>query len=203
MLTIYISFFAGGDINQNCGRKAVVNALGFVFGFTVIFSLFGAFAGAAGSILLKYDLYLNIAAGLIIILFGLNYIGVIKAPFINRTIQVNIKKLNSGFFSAILFGAVFSIGWTPCIGTFLGSALMMAMTEGERVTGVLMLLSYSLGLGIPFILSALLIERFKSAFNFIKRNYRLINKISGGFLIIMGILIATGYMGYFLSLLTF
>ena len=84
-----------------------------------------------------------------------------------------------GFFSALVFGLVFSVGWTPCVGAFLGSALMLASQQGQALTGMLMLLAYSLGLGIPFVISALLIDYLKSAFDWIKRNYRIINAVCG------------------------
>ena len=106
-----------------------------------------------------------------------------------------------GFFSAMVFGVIFSIGWTPCVGAFLGSALMLASQQGHVVEGMLMLLVYSLGLGIPFVLSAVLIEYLKSAFNWIKKNYQIINLVSGGFLVFVGILMATGTMGWLLGLL--
>ena len=101
---------------------------------------------------------------------------------------------NLGFVSSLLFGMVFSIGWTPCVGAFLGSALMLASQQGHVLEGTLMLLSYSLGLGIPFLLSAVLIDQLKGAFNFIKRHYTLINYICGSLLILMGILMATGIL---------
>jgi cytochrome c-type biogenesis protein len=106
-----------------------------------------------------------------------------------------------GFFSAMVFGVIFSIGWTPCVGAFLGSALMLASQQGHVVEGMLMLLVYSLGLGIPFVLSAVLIDYLKSAFNWIKKNYQIINLVSGGFLVFVGILMATGTMGWLLGLL--
>ena len=98
---------------------------------------------------------------------------------------------------------VFGIGWTPCVGPFLGSALMIAANSGGSIEGIMMLLIYSLGLGIPFIMSAVLIDSLKNAFNFIKRNYNIINKISGIILIIVGIMMATGYLNLVLSILTF
>ena len=104
--------------------------------------------------------------------------------------------------SALLFGMIFSLGWTPCVGAFLGSALMLASQQGHVVEGMLMLLAYSMGLGIPFLLSAVLIDYLKSAFNWIKRNYKTINLVSGGFLIIVGILMATGMLGRLLALLS-
>jgi cytochrome c-type biogenesis protein len=202
MLPVYISYFAGQNSTSN--QKATVsNAIGFVLGFTIIFVLLGAFAGTLGSFLTEYSTAVNIVSGIIVILFGLNFMEVIRIPFINVNHQLNIKTANVGFLSSVLFGVIFSIGWTPCVGAFLGSALMLAASSGEGLKGILMLLSFSLGLGIPFIASAILIDQLKSTFAFIKKNYRVINLLSGGLLIIVGLLMTTGLMGYFLSLLTF
>lgn len=106
------------------------------------------------------------------------------------------------FFSAMIFGMIFSLGWTPCVGAFLGSALMLASQQGHVVQGMLMLLAYSLGLGIPFILSAVLIDYLKGAFNWIKKNYRVINAVSGGLLVLVGVLMATGTLGRLVNLLS-
>jgi len=192
MLPIYITYFVGGG--QRKWQKTLVGALGFVSGFTTVFVAMGALAGTVGSFLVKYQMAVNIVSGLIVILFGLNFLGVIKWNLFRGNMkEVNTDNMN--FFSAALFGIVFSIGWTPCVGAFLGSALMLASSQGSVLIGVLMLLCYSLGLGIPFIISALLIEQLKTAFDFIKKHYNIINKISGILLIIMGILMATGKMG--------
>jgi cytochrome c-type biogenesis protein len=115
---------------------------------------------------------------------------------INRA--VNIGDL--GFFSALIFGIIFSVGWTPCVGAFLGSALMLASQQGHVLTGMIMLLMYSVGLGIPFIISAVLIDQLKNTFSWIKRNYRIINAVCGSFLIVIGVLMAAGMMGRFLAL---
>ena len=101
-----------------------------------------------------------------------------------------------------MFGVVFSIGWTPCVGAFLGSALMLATSQGSVVQGVIMLLLYSLGLGIPFFISSILIDKLKGAFDFIKNHYKVINKVSGGLLVVVGILMITGIFGRFLALLS-
>ena len=106
-----------------------------------------------------------------------------------------------GFLSAVLFGTVFSVGWTPCVGAFLGSALMLASQQGSAVQGVVMLLCYSAGLGVPFVISALLIDRLKGAFDAIKRHYDLITTICGWLLVAIGVLMATGLLGQLLSLL--
>lgn len=202
MLPVYLSYFAGQ--NHVDKRKATLkNALGFVLGFTIVFVTLGAFAGVLGNVLRQYSMVVNIIAGLVVILFGLNFMGLIRLPWINSNRQTEMKSAPTGFWSSVLFGLIFAIGWTPCVGAFLGSALMLAASSGESLKGILMLLSFSLGLGVPFVASALLIDRLKSTFAFIKRNYRIINLISGAFLVVVGLLIATGLMGYYLSLLTF
>jgi len=202
LLPVYISFFAAGETDK---RKTLCNALGFVVGFTAVFVLLGAFAGLAGSLLREYAVAVNIITGLIVIAFGLNFLGLINIGFMNNAKQnkANTKKLN--FFSSVLFGITFSIGWTPCVGAFLGSALMMASQSsaaggGGFAEGILMLLIYSMGLGLPFVASALLIDQLKGAFDVIKRNYRIITIVSGSLLVLTGLLIATGFMGYFLAL---
>ena len=200
MLPVYVSFFAAGESDK---RRALVNSLGFVFGFTAVFVAFGAFAGTVGRLLIDYSVAVNILTGVAVIVLGLNFMGAINIRLLNRTVSrtAHVKDLN--LISSMLFGIVFSIGWTPCVGAFLGSALMMAARQGGSVNGIVMLLVYSLGLGIPFVASAVLIDRLKGAFDFIKRNYKAINIISGAMVIIVGILMATGLMGRFLSMLAF
>ncbi len=199
MLPIYISYFAGGK--EQSTRKTVINALGFVLGFTILFMAMGALAGTLGSFLIKYQTVVNIVCGVLVIIFGLNFLGVLKINLF-RGIHGNVDTENMGFFSAMLFGMIFSVGWTPCVGAFLGSALMLASTQAHMAKGILMLLCYSLGLGIPFIISAVLIDKLKGAFNFIKQNYQVINRICGCFLILVGICMATGVLGRLLTLLS-
>lgn len=199
MLPIYISFFAGGGGRST--KKTLAGASGFVLGFTLVFVAMGALAGTVGSFLREYRTAVNIVCGLLIILFGLSYLGFIRIRLF-RGNRRNVNTDNLNFFSAALFGMVFSIGWTPCVGAFLGSALMLASWQGQAVKGMLMLLCYSLGLGLPFLLSALLIDRLKSTFDFIKRNYRTINSVCGCLLIAVGILMMTGVLGRLLTLLS-
>ena len=189
MLPVYISYFAGGEQNS---KKTFQNALGFILGFTILFTAMGALAGTLGSFLSKYQTAVNIVSGLIVVFFGLNFMGVIKLNLFKGSTRMQTGYL--GFFSSLLFGMVFSVGWTPCVGAFLGSALMLASQQGHVLEGTLMLLAYSLGLGIPFLLSAVLIDQLKGAFNFIKRHYTLINRICGSLLILIGILMATGVL---------
>ena len=200
MLPIYISYFAGG---QNDKKRTLVNAFGFVLGFTIVFVLLGAFAGTFGHLLRDYSLQINLIAGAIVVLFGLNFTGILRIPFINNTFKIGLQTGRTGFLSSVLFGVIFSIGWSPCVGAFLGSALMLAATSQNAVKGILMLFSYSLGLGIPFVISALLLDKLKGTYDFIKRNYKMINMISGLLLIIIGIAMMTGMLGKLLALLTF
>lgn len=202
MLPIYISYFAG-QAEDNDKKRTLRNAVGFVLGFTLMFMLLGAFAGTVGSFLIRYKTAVNLVTGIIVILFGLNFMEVIRIPLINTNKQIQMKTTNTGFFPSMLFGIIFSIGWTPCVGVFLGSALMLAASSSESLKGIIMLFSFSMGLGIPFILSAVLMERLSSGFAIIKKHYRIITRISGIFLIMMGLLMATGRLGYYLSLLTF
>ena len=189
MLPVYVSYFAGGEANN---KKTLKNALGFILGFTVLFTAMGALAGTLGSFLGKYQTAVNIVSGLVVVFFGLNFMGVIRLNLFKGSSRMQSGEL--GFFSSLLFGVIFSVGWTPCVGAFLGSALMLASQQGHVVEGTLMLLSYSLGLGIPFLLSAVLIDQLKGTFNFVKRHYTLINRICGGLLILIGILMATGVL---------
>ena len=198
MLPIYISYFAGGG-ERSAGRT-LKGALGFVTGFTVVFVLLGALAGTVGSFLREYRTVVNIVSGLIVIFFGLNFLGVFRLNLFKGS-RRSVNTDNMGFFSALLFGVIFSVGWTPCVGAFLGSALMLASQQAHAAEGMLMLLAYSLGLGIPFILSAVLIDYLKSAFNWIKKNYRVINIVSGSLLMLLGVLMATGTMEQLLGLL--
>lgn len=202
MLPIYISYFAGQN-PENGKKGTLTNSLGFVLGFTLVFVSLGAFAGSLGSLLREYKTVVNIVSGVTVILFGLNFLGVIRIPFINANRQMNVKQRQLGFWSSVTFGLVFAVGWTPCVGAFLGSALMLAASSGDRLQGIAMLLLFSLGLGIPFVASAVLIDRLKSTFDLIKKHYRIINLVSGGLLVVVGLMMATGLMGYFLSLLTF
>lgn len=199
MLPIYVSYFAGGGSRST--RRTLTCAAGFVLGFTAVFVLMGGLAGTLGSLVHRYQTAVNLISGLIVILFGLNYLGVLRLnlfPGSRRSVDTS----NLGFFSSALFGVIFSIGWTPCVGAFLGSALLIASQQGHAVQGMLMLLAYSLGLGVPFLISAVLIDKLKSTFDWIKRNYQVINLVCGSLLILIGLLMATGLLGRFLTLLS-
>jgi len=201
MLPIYFMYFAGSSSGSQRKSNVLTNSLGFVLGFTMVFVTLGAFAGSIGQFLRSHQTVVNWVSGSLIILFGLNFLGVLPWQFFRGNLKrQNVTNLT--FWSSILFGMVFSIGWTPCVGAFLGSALLMASQQGSVMKGVLMLLTYSLGLGIPFIISAVLLDQMKTAFQWIKQHYELINKISGFFLILVGLLMITGWLGRILTLLS-
>lgn len=202
MLPIYFSYIIGQE-TENKSRKALINSLGFVLGFTIIFVSLGALAGTLGSFLIRYRTIVNIVSGLFIVFLGLNFMGAIRIPFLNRTFKPQMKRKNSSFFSSVLLGLVFSIGWTPCVGPLLSSALLKASSSGNVWNGVLLLFTFSMGLGIPFIASSLLVDRLKSTFDFIKKHNRVINIVSGIFLVLVGILMMFGFFGYFLNLVSF
>ena len=198
MIPIYITYFMGDQdaANQESGltlrNPALKNSIGFVLGFTTVFVLLGAAAGSIGRFVFTHGQIFNIITGVVMVLFGLNYIDVINIKFLKRTHKIDYRAGSFKFSKSVLFGMVFSIGWSPCVGAFLGSALMIAANSQTMLKGSLMLFVYSLGLGVPFILSSLLINSLKSTFDFIKRNYRIINNISGIFLILVGIMMMTG-----------
>lgn len=203
LLPLYISYFAGGiEENSKSKYSVLINSIGFVLGFTIIFALLGTLAGTFGSFIKTQSTTINFVGGLIVIIFGINYIGIFKISLLERSFKINLKIKTFKFFSSVLFGMIFGIGWTPCVGTFLGAALMLAVNSQDTLKGTIMLLIYSIGLGIPFVICAILIDKVKETFDFIKRNYKVINAISGIVLITIGISIMTGYLNKLLSILT-
>lgn len=194
MLPLYISYFAAGADKKH---HILARSLSFVLGFTIIFTALGLFAGTLGSFLIKYQTAVNIFCGALVIIFGLSYLEVIRLPFFKG---MQGGREITGVFSAFLFGMVYSISLTPCVGAFLGSALMLASSSGGAAKGAFLLLTYSLGLGVPFLLSALLIDKLNSAFQFIKKHYKLVNLVCGIFLIVIGLAMALGLMNTVLDI---
>lgn len=199
MIPIYVTYFAAGEEQ----RTSVVlrNALGFVLGFTAVFVAMGALAGTVGSFFVAHRAVFDAVCGAVVVFFGLYFLGFVKLDLFKGMASAPGER-HLGFFSSLLFGVVFSIGWTPCVGAFLGSALMLASQQGSTLTGVAMLLCYSAGLGIPFVASALLIDKLKGAFDAIKRHYDVITKVCGWLLVAIGVLMATGLLGSFLTFLS-
>lgn len=193
LLPLYISYFAGGADKKH---RVFLRALSFIAGFTLVFSLLGLFAGTLGAFLARYRTAVNIISGIIVVVFGLSYLDIIKLPFFKG---MQKGRTANSVISAFLFGIIYSVSLTPCIGAFLGSALMLASASGTALRGVMLLVTYSLGLGVPFVISAVLIEKLNSAFAFIKRHYRVINICCGLFLIAVGVLMMFGLMSAVMS----
>lgn len=189
MLPLYLSYFAGGTEEKR--HHVLLRVLGFMLGFTLTFTALGLFAGSLGVFLMQYQTVVNVVGGAVVVLFGLSYLEVIRLPFfkgMSKGVQVE------SVFSAFLFGLIYSVSLTPCVGAFLGSALMLASTAGSALQGAVLLLTYSLGLGVPFLFSAVLLDRLNTAFRWVKQHYRVINLVCGGFLIVVGIAMMLGWM---------
>lgn len=184
VIPIYISYFATESKNS---KTSIINSLGFVSGFSIVFILLGVFAGSFGKLIHQFSNQLNIIFGLFLIVIGLNYLGVIFINFLNKTKGIKQEKKKLTFITSIFFGIIFSLSWTPCVGAFLSSALILASTTGSIIKGAILLLLYSMGLAIPFIVTTIFLEKLKSTFDFIKKHYNIINKISGSILLLCGI----------------
>lgn len=199
MLPIYVGYFMGAGEGESSRRTVLLRAFGFVLGFTILFVLMGAFAGTIGSFFVKYSTAVNLVGGAVITVLGLIYLGILNIPIFKGA---KGGWHGGGFFTSLLMGVVFSVGWTPCVGAFLGSALVLASQSGSVLRGAVMLLLYSLGLGIPFLLGAVLMERLKNVFNWLKKHSGTVSRISGGLLVTLGILMMTGLLGRLLGLVS-
>jgi cytochrome c-type biogenesis protein len=194
----YLAVLGGGT-----GKKPIVGALLFVLGFTLVFVAFGAGASALGSLMRQNkDLLAQIGGGLIM-LFGVVFLVKDRVPFLNQEYRADLGTASK--FGLVALGAAFGAGWTPCIGPILGVILSIAGSSGSLSTGVGLLLVYSLGLAIPFLLAALAWDRLGKGFRQIGRYVGLVEKISGVLLIVAGVLLATGNyaeMGRYLQSIT-
>ena len=198
----YISYISGNSLNELIEKKNVnlIPIILFTVGFSIVFIIFGAASTFLGQVLLQNSYELRVAAGLIIIILSLHIIGIINLKILNYEKRIQTKT-NTNFYSPILIGMAFAFGWTPCIGPILGSILVLAATEDTINKGVLLLISYSLGLALPFILSGYLIQKFLIFSKNFKNNINLISKIGGIILLITGVLILTNQLqalGYYL-----
>ena len=198
----YISYISGQSLNELTASKKVnlIPLLLFSLGFSFVFIVFGASASALGKILLQNYNQLRIVAGLIIIIFSLQLIGIINIKFLNYEKKYYINKSTNPLFTFIV-GMAFGFGWTPCIGPILGSILALAATEETISKAILLLCCYSLGLAIPFILSGYVIQKFLIFSKNFKKNINLVSRVGGVILLVTGILILTNKLqsfGYYI-----
>jgi len=204
----YISFISGASLNELLTNKKIniIPLILFTLGFSFVFIMFGAAASYLGQVLLQNSQTLRIIAGLVIVVFSLQLIGIVNIGFLNFEKKIYTKKNNNIWFSFII-GMAFGFGWTPCIGPILGSILALASTEETIFRAIILLSFYSLGLAIPFILSGYLMQRFLMFSKNFKKNINLVSKGGGVILLITGILILTNQLqvlGYYiLNLLPF
>ena len=199
----YISYISGeslGDIVEK-QKKVILKTVLFSLGFSLVFISFGATASFIGNILLENSNTLRIIAGIIIIIFSLQLIGILNLNFLNQEKRFQTKNYSNNLFFPILVGAAFGFGWTPCIGPVLGSILTLAAVESSIGKGILLLSFYSLGLAIPFILSGYGISKFLAFSKNFRKNIKIVSVAGGVILLITGILILTNKLqalGYFI-----
>lgn len=198
LVPAYISFVSGvslEQLRQNPGEAAQKNVLWtsliFIAGFSTIFVLLGASASVAGQFLLKNKILFNRIAGIIIIVFGLHMAGLFQIKFLNYEKRFNMNRKAGGILSTYLVGLAFAAGWTPCIGPILAAILVVASNQETSGQGVVLLSSYSLGLGIPFFLTAMALNTFFGFFGWVKRHYRQIEYASAALLIVLGVMVFT------------
>lgn len=199
MLPVYLMYLAA---ETEHGKKAsIVNTIGFVCGFTIIFMALGATATAIGTLMQEHIILLQRVSGVVILIFGLHFLGIFKIGFLDveKKIDLNLQK-RGGFIGALIFGAVFSLGWSPCLGPFLGSALMLASSGQTVLKGVFYLFVFSMGLGLPYILAAVFFTNIKGLFQWLKKHGRQIKIVSGLVLVFSGLAMVFDLFGYWAGL---
>ncbi len=197
----YVSFITGLSLDELGERRwtAFTHALFFIAGFTIIFMALGATATALGRLLSFYQVWLERVGGALIMLFGLYLLGAFQWGGLARERRVHLQNKPVGYLGSTLVGLAFGAGWTPCIGPILGSILVYAAPGGQLGLGLLLLFTYSLGLAVPFLLAALAVEKFIDWFKQFRRFIPMVTKVSGGILIAVGLLLATGYFALLAS----
>lgn len=211
LLPVYVAFFAGdagrGGRDESSlesdgpSSRALVRALAFVLGFGIPFTLMGAFAGVLGSLLAAHRRLLDVACGAVMVLLGLGYLDLVPVRPFSGSVRMGRWADGAGALSALAFGAAFAVAWTPCVGTFLASALTLAASSGSAAQGTGMLACFSLGLGVPFVLAALLIDQLEGTFAWVKSHYVVVNRVCGAALVAVGVLTACGLLGGWMSAL--
>ena len=206
MLPLYVAYFAGGANEGGDGQKSTTLrtlgcAAGFVLGFGLVFVLLGAASGTIGSLVVAHRRALDVVCGTVVAVLGLNYLGVLHVGALDRTVRLQTSVRPRGIASSVAFGIVFAVGWSPCVGTFLSAALGLAASSGSALHGVGLLVCYSLGLGLPFVLSAILLDQLEAALGWVRQRQELIDRVCGVVLVAMGLFMAAGVLGRLMSTL--
>lgn len=195
----YLAYMSGVTVTEmtdekSAQRKAIVAALCFVLGLSTVFILLGFAASAFGAFFLQNQTLFAQISGVVIIIFGLHFVGVFRIPFLDREARMDAGDQGGTSFGAYVLGLAFAFGWTPCIGPQLGAILSLAASEGSVVRGTMLLGVYAIGLGLPFLLAAIFISRAMGVMNRLKRHMVLIERIMGGLLIVVGLALLFGAM---------
>ncbi len=191
----YLAFITGSsmeDIERGKSKKVIVSALFFVLGLSTVFMFLGIAASALGRQLLQYQGEMTIIGGIVIMFFGLHFLGILRIPFLYQEMRMDAKTEGGTFIGAYILGLAFAFGWSPCIGPILGMILFLVVDEGNVGKGIIMMATYSVGLGLPFLLSAIFITRAMGVMNKLKRHLERIERISGLLLWTIGIMMITG-----------
>lgn len=191
----YVSFLTGLSLDELGSRRrvALTHALCFISGFTLIFLALGATATQLGVFLNQQRVWLERVGGALIVLFGLYLLGVFRWTALAREWRVHLQDKPMGYLGSVFVGLAFGAGWTPCIGPILGSILMYASVQASLAQGLGLLFAYSMGLAVPFLLAAVAVERFLDWFGRFRRYVPVMTKIAGGILVVVGLLLVTGY----------
>jgi len=198
----YLAYMGGVSVTDmeddaTARRRAFLAACFFVLGLSTVFLILGAGASALGRTLLGYKSYLETGAGIVVIVFGLHFLGVFRIPFLMREARVDAGDQGGSAFGAYLLGLAFAFGWTPCLGPILSAILGLATGQADMAKGALMLGVYAVGLGVPFLLVAAFFPQMKRPMAWMKRNMGVIEKTSGVLLIVVGLAMATGFLSIF------
>lgn len=191
----YLAYMAGTSPTAVSGKsdpRVVRAAIFFVLGLSTVFLLLGFAASALGRAFLQYQEYLGYAAGVVIIAFGLHFLGLIRIPLLFREARIDAGDRGGTPFGAYVLGLAFAFGWTPCIGPVLGAILSLAAQEGSVSKGMALMALYAIGLGVPFLLAAIYINKFMSLMGRFKAHMGTVEKVMGGLLVLVGILLITG-----------
>ncbi len=192
----YLAYMGGISMNEMTGeqkkrRPVIVASLFFALGLSTVFIFLGFTASVLGQVFLQNQRIFSIAAGLVVIAFGLHFIGLIKIPFLHKEVRLDAGDKGGSAFGAYILGLAFAFGWTPCIGPILGAILSVAAQENSIARGTLLMAFYAIGLGVPFVLAAIFINRAIGVMNRFKRHMAMIEKVMGGLLVVVGIMLVT------------
>ncbi len=201
LIPSYLAFITGisleelqAEVNLKRIRKKVIgNSLMFILGFSVIFIALGASATFIGTFLSDHIRWFEIVGGAVVIILGLHFAGVFKLKFLEREKKFHMQKKPLGYLGTALVGMAFGAGWTPCVGPILGAILTMAATTQDIIKGIVLLIFYSIGLGIPFLISGIIIHKFFEYFKTIRKYFKIITAAGGVLLVIVGVLLISGY----------